>query len=288
MRMAGEGYYLQVYVELRSRLLEKFTSSCNEILNTGTLHLIKELAFPRIQGALAMGFVEVRDVWKDYVVGRVRVTALRGVSLDVDSGEFLAVTGPSGSGKSTLIYLLSGLDVPTRGLIRVGEVEVSRLDQARRASWRRRSVGVIFQFFHLIPTLTALENVLLTMELAGVPAGKRVERALELLEFVGLKDKAGRYPWELSGGEQQRVAIARAIAHNPPLILADEPTANLDYENKVRIVELLREVSNAGKTVVFATHDVELARRADRVVHLRDGVVVGFEGGGGAPSKISP
>jgi putative ABC transport system ATP-binding protein len=235
-----------------------------------------------------MGFVEVRDVWKDYVVGRVRVTALRGVSLDVDSGEFLAVTGPSGSGKSTLIYLLSGLDVPTRGLIRVGGVEVSQLDQASRASWRRRSVGVIFQFFHLIPTLTALENVLLTMELAGVPAGKRVERALELLEFVGLKDKAGRYPWELSGGEQQRVAIARAIAHNPPLILADEPTANLDYENKVRIVELLREVSNAGKTVVFATHDVELARRADRVVHLRDGVVVGFEGGGGAPSKISP
>jgi putative ABC transport system ATP-binding protein len=103
-----------------------------------------------------------------------------------------------------------------------------------------------------------------------------------------LKDKAGRYPWELSGGEQQRVAIARAIAHNPPLILADEPTANLDYENKVRIVELLREVSNAGKAVVFATHDVELAKRADRVVHLRDGVVVGFEGGGGAPSKISP
>jgi putative ABC transport system ATP-binding protein len=260
----------------------------NEILNTSTTHLIKELAFPRIQGALTMGFVEVRDVWKDYVVGRVRVTALRGVSLDVDSGEFLAVTGPSGSGKSTLIYLLSGLDVPTRGLIRVGGVEVSQLDQARRASWRRRSVGVIFQFFHLIPTLTALENVLLTMELAGVPAGKRVERALELLEFVGLKDKAGRYPWELSGGEQQRVAIARAIAHNPPLILADEPTANLDYENKVRIVELLREVSNAGKAVVFATHDVELAKRTDRVVHLRDGVVVGFEGGGGAPSKISP
>ncbi len=234
-----------------------------------------------------MGFIEARDVWKDYVVGKVRVTALKGIDLDVDSGEFLAVTGPSGSGKSTLIYLLSGLDIPTRGFIRVGGVEISRLDQAKRASWRRMNVGIVFQFFHLIPTLTALENVMLTMELAGIPAGKRVERALELLEFVGLKGKADRYPWELSGGEQQRVAIARALAHDPPLILADEPTANLDYENKVRIVELLREVSRAGKTVVFATHDLELARRADRVVHLRDGVVVGFEGGVRAPSKIS-
>ena len=234
-----------------------------------------------------MSFVEVRDVWKDYVMGKVKITAIKGVNLDVYRGEFLAITGPSGSGKSTLIHLLSGLDVPTRGSIRVDGVEVSRLDQAGRASWRRRNVGVVFQFFHLIPTLNVFENVLLTMELAGVPSAKRIARAWELLEFVGLKGKADRYPWELSGGEQQRVAIARALAHNPPLILADEPTANLDYENKVRVVELLREVSSTGKTVVFATHDVELARRADRIAHLRDGVIVGFEGGVRALSKIS-
>jgi putative ABC transport system ATP-binding protein len=234
-----------------------------------------------------VSFVEVRDVWKDYVMGKVKITAIKGVNLDVYRGEFLAITGPSGSGKSTLIHLLSGLDVPTRGSIRVDGVEVSRLDQAGRASWRRRNVGVVFQFFHLIPTLNVFENVLLTMELAGVPSAKRIARAWELLEFVGLKGKADRYPWELSGGEQQRVAIARALAHNPPLILADEPTANLDYENKVRVVELLREVSSTGKTVVFATHDVELARRADRIAHLRDGVIVGFEGGVRALSKIS-
>jgi len=231
-------------------------------------------------------FVEVRDVWKDYVMGKVKITAIKGVNLDVYRGEFLAVTGPSGSGKSTLIYLLSGLDVPTRGSIRVDGVEVSRLDQAGRASWRRRNVGVVFQFFHLIPTLTVFENVLLTMELADVPSAKRISKAWELLEFVGLKGKADRYPWELSGGEQQRVAIARALAHDPPLVLADEPTANLDYENKVRIVELLREVSIRGKTVVFATHDVELARRSDRIVHLRDGVIVGFEGVASDTGKV--
>lgn len=233
-----------------------------------------------------MGFVEVRDVWKDYVMGKVRFTAIKGVHFDVYRGEFLAITGPSGSGKSTLIYLLSGLDVPTRGYIKVGGVEVSKLDRAKRASWRRVNVGIVFQFFHLIPTLTAFENVLLTMELAGVPPAKRISRAWELLDFVGLKDKAYRYPWELSGGEQQRVAIARALAHDPPLVLADEPTANLDYENKVRIVELLREASTTGKTVVFATHDVELARKSDRIIHLRDGVIVGFEGVARDISKV--
>ncbi len=227
----------------------------------------------------SLSYVQVRDVWKDYVIDKIKVTALRGVNLDVGKGEFVALAGPSGSGKSTLIYLLSGLDIPTRGSIVIGGVEISRLSSSSRALWRRRNVGVVFQFFHLIPTLTALENVLLPMELAGVPPARRVGRALELLEFVGLRDKAGRYPWELSGGEQQRVAIARALAANPPLILADEPTANLDYENKIKIVELLKEISRMGKTVMFATHDVELARIADRIAYIRDGMIIGFEGG---------
>ncbi len=221
-----------------------------------------------------MGFVVVEDVWKSYRVGRVVQPALRGVSLEFERGEFTAIMGPSGSGKSTLIHLIAGLDVPDRGRVVVGGVEVSSMGESARAAWRRRNVGIVFQFLHLVPVLTALENVVLPMELAGVPRGLRRERALKLLEFVGLAEKAGRLPSELSGGEQQRVAIARALAADPPLLLADEPTANLDSENKWRVVELLREASRRGKTVIFTTHDPEVAGAADRVVRLSDGRVV--------------
>ena len=213
-------------------------------------------------------------VWKVYRLGLVEVPALRGVSFTVERGEFAAVVGPSGSGKSTLIFLAAGIEAPTRGrIVALGE-EISSRGEGWRRRWRRRNVGVVFQFFHLIPTLTALENVMLAMELAGTHKGRRKERAMELLEFVGLASKADRYPYELSGGEQQRVAIARALAHDPPLLLADEPTANLDTENKRRVVELLREAAGNGRTVIFATHDPDLARGADRVVRLVDGRVV--------------
>ncbi len=217
--------------------------------------------------------VEVRDVWKEYRIGKVVVPALRGVSLEIGESEFVALVGPSGSGKSTLLYLMGGLDRPTKGSIRVGGEDITGLSDSRLAMWRRRNVGIVFQFFHLIPVLTAYENVLLQAELAGLPKKERMERARELLEFVGLGDKMDRFPSELSGGEQQRVAIARALAGDPKLILADEPTANLDYTNKLRIVELLRRARELGKTVVFATHDTQLASYADRIISIRDGVL---------------
>lgn len=221
-----------------------------------------------------LSFVVVEDVWKSYKVGRVVQPALRGVSLSFDRGEFAAIVGPSGSGKSTLIHLIAGLDVPDKGRVIVGDVEVSSMGESARAAWRRRNVGIVFQFLHLVPVLTALENVVLPMELAGVPRGERRKHALDLLGFVGLEGKAGRLPAELSGGEQQRVAIARALAADPPLLLADEPTANLDSENKWRVVSLLREASRKGKTVIFTTHDLEVAEAADRIVRLSDGRVV--------------
>ncbi|MEM4698785.1 MAG: ABC transporter ATP-binding protein, partial [Acidilobaceae archaeon] len=183
-----------------------------------------------------MVLIVFNDVWKEYVMGRVRVWALRGVSFSVKRGEFIAIIGPSGSGKSTLIYLLSGIDRPSRGSIIIDGLEISKLGDGERARWRRNNVGIIFQFFHLIPTLTALENVMLSMEVANVKVKDKVGRAMELLEFVGLRDKADKFPWELSGGEQQRVAIARALANDPPIILADEPTAFLDRANKIKIV----------------------------------------------------
>ncbi|MEN2999197.1 MAG: ABC transporter ATP-binding protein [Acidilobaceae archaeon] len=220
--------------------------------------------------------VRVQDVWKEYVTGATRALALRGVSLEVMPGEFVAITGPSGSGKSTLTYLISAIDVPTKGKVEVDGTVVSELNEGQRSAWRRRNVGVIFQFFHLIPTLTALENVMFSMELAGV-RGDRRSRALELLDFVGLKEKAGRFPFELSGGEQQRVAIARAMAIDPKLIVADEPTAFLDRENKLRVMELLSKVNEQGKTVIFTTHDLELASSARRRVRLVDGQVAGEE-----------
>lgn len=219
--------------------------------------------------------VVVDNVSKIYEIGKVKVEALKGVSFEIYENEFISLVGPSGSGKSTLIYLLGGLDKPSEGSINVFGVDITRLNGRELIKWRRNNVGIIFQFFHLIPTLTALENVLLAAELASVDKSSRVEKAKELLEFVGLADKMDRFPSELSGGEQQRVAIARALAGDPQLILADEPTANLDYPNKIRIVELLSRAKDLGKTIVFATHDVELAKYSDRIIKIKDGVLVG-------------
>jgi len=227
-----------------------------------------------VKGVSLMEKIVVDKVSKIYEIGKVRVEALKDVSFTIERNEFISLVGPSGSGKSTLIYLLGALDKPTRGSINVFGVDITGLNGSEVLRWRRKNVGIIFQFFHLIPTLTALENVVLAAELAGIPKGDRVSRARELLQFVGLGDKLNRFPSELSGGEQQRVAIARALAGDPDLILADEPTANLDYSNKVKIVELLQRAKNLGKTVVFATHDVELARYGDRVIKIKDGVMV--------------
>ncbi len=216
-----------------------------------------------------------RDVWKIYRGNGIDYPALRGVNFVVEKGELVALQGPSGSGKTTVIYLAGGLDTPTRGEVIVNSENLSRLSEGKRAKWRRRNVGIVFQFFHLVPTLTVLENVILPMELAEYPPKeKRLERAEELLEIIGMKNKREKFPNQLSGGEQQRVAIARALAADPYIILADEPTANLDTRNKLKIIDLLIEANHLGKTILYTTHDPQLASKADRVLKIEDGRIV--------------
>ncbi|MCL6430361.1 MAG: ABC transporter ATP-binding protein [Anaerolineae bacterium] len=221
--------------------------------------------------------IVARDVTKVYRPGQESSVALRGVSLTVHPGEFVAIIGPSGSGKSTLLNLLAGLDRPSSGSIRVQGLDLSTLDEDRLARWRGQAVGIVFQFFQLLPTLTALENVMLAMELSGRYRGDRRRRAKECLAEVGLAELADHLPSELSGGEQQRVAIARALANDPPILLADEPTGNLDWHTGQRIVELLAGLSARGKTVLLITHERDLAARATRVIEMRDGRIIGGE-----------
>lgn len=221
--------------------------------------------------------IAVRDVSKAYRPGQENSVALRGVSLSIDEGEFLAIIGPSGSGKSTLLNLMAGLDKPTTGSIEVRGREITTMDEDSLARWRGETLGIVFQFFQLLPTLTALENVTLAMELAGRHRGERRSQALDRLARVGLADLADHLPSELSGGEQQRVAIARALANDPPLLLADEPTGNLDSATGERIIDLLIELNARGMTIVLVTHELGLAKRAKRVVRMVDGRVVSDE-----------
>ncbi|MEM1619568.1 MAG: ABC transporter ATP-binding protein [Fervidicoccaceae archaeon] len=223
--------------------------------------------------------VELRGVWKIYRSGRSEYAALRGVDLDVERGEFLAVVGPSGSGKSTLLHIIGGLDRPTRGVVRVDGLDLAKLSPRELARYRNEKVGFVFQMFNLLPYLGALENVALPLIIRGVRPSEAKERALVALEAVGLRDKARKKPAELSGGEQQRVAIARALAAGPSLLLADEPTGNLDSASAESVVGLFEELSREGVTVVMVTHNLELAAKCDRVARLKDGVVVEVIGG---------
>ena len=217
--------------------------------------------------------IELRDVSKTVVSGTEPLTILHPLSLQVPQGQFLSIVGPSGSGKSTLLGLIAGLDAPTSGDVFIDEVNITRLGEDGLARLRGEKIGFVFQFFHLIPSLTAYENVAVPMEIAGVASPG--SRARSLLEEVGLTGRAHHYPSQLSGGEQQRVALARALANNPPIVLADEPTGNLDTTNGRHIMELLREVHRArGTTIVLVTHDAELAAMADARLVLRDGRVV--------------
>ena len=201
--------------------------------------------------------------------------ALRGITLRIDAGEYVAVLGKSGSGKSTLMNLVAGLDHPTGGTLRVAGRDLSRLGENALAAWRGGSVGVVFQFFQLMPTLTVSENLVLAMELVGRFApNERLPRALELLDRVGLADQARKLPSTLSGGQQQRAAIARALANDPPLLVADEPTGNLDSETAADLGRLFDRLAADGKTLVVVTHDAALARAAHRVISLRDGTVL--------------
>ncbi len=221
--------------------------------------------------------VKLEGVWKVYRMGRrrrIEVEALRGVDLEVERGEFLAVMGPSGSGKSTLLHLMGCLDRPTKGRVLFEGEDVSSMRPTALARIRNRRVGFVFQSFNLSPTLTALGNVELPMVFAGMPRGERLRRARELLARVGLAEREGHLPAELSGGEQQRVAIARALANSPDLLLADEPTGNLDSETGRGVLALISEANAGGVTVVVVTHDPEVAGIAHRALRIRDGRIV--------------
>jgi len=216
--------------------------------------------------------IDIRSVSKSYQTGKRDIVALRDVSLRIDRGEWVAVVGPSGCGKSTLLNLLAGIDTPDTGEVVVAGTSLSGMGEDRLAAWRGRSVGIVFQFFQLMPTLTSLENVMLPMELARAGQNRRA-RARELLERVGIGELAGNLPSELSGGEQQRVAIARALANDPALLLADEPTGNLDSTNGSIVVDLLADVWQRGATIVMVTHDPLIARRAHRIITMHDGQI---------------
>ncbi|MFG1603647.1 ABC transporter ATP-binding protein [Actinoplanes sp. NPDC049265] len=218
--------------------------------------------------------LDVRDLTKTYGEGPTAVHALRGVTLTVPRGEYLAIMGSSGSGKSTLMNILGALDVPTSGTYRLDGVDVSRLADRQLALARNRLIGFVFQAFNLIPRTTALANVELPLAYAGIKARTRRRRALDALDLVGLADRAGHEPNQLSGGQQQRVAVARALVTEPALLLADEPTGNLDSRSTEDILDVFDQLSAAGRTIVLITHEQEVGDRASRLIRLVDGQIV--------------
>jgi len=222
-----------------------------------------------------MEVTKITDATRVFKIGQLETRALRGVNLSVQSGEFTALVGPSGSGKTTLLQLIGLLDQPTSGSVFINGKNATRLNRNQRADLRRGSIGFIFQFFALIPTLTAYENVEMPLLLNGVNAAERKARVSEVLESVGLADRAHHRPDQLSGGQQQRVAVARALSIRPTFVLADEPTANLDTENGKQVMDIMKRLNQeTGVTFVFATHDPRVIGYAERVVTLEDGVIV--------------
>ena len=219
--------------------------------------------------------IELSAVRKNYVTGAGEFVALRGIDLQVKTGEFAAVVGKSGSGKSTLINMIAGIDRPTSGEVWVAGTPVHTLTENQIAVWRGRTVGVVFQFFQLLPTLTALENVMIPMDFCNVhKAEERPELAMALLKLVGVGEQADKLPAALSGGEQQRVAIARSLANDPALLVADEPTGNLDDQTASSVIDLFGDLARRGKTILMVTHDMDLARRSSRIVTMSAGHIV--------------
>jgi len=219
--------------------------------------------------------IEIRDVWRLYHMGSETINALAGVNLDVGRGDFVSIVGPSGSGKSTLLNIVGGLDLPTSGQIEVDGQNLTKANDSELSDYRNRKLGFVFQTFNLQPTYTTLENVALPLVFAKVPPGRRNRLAREVLETVGLAYRTGHTPGQLSGGERQRVAIARALVNDPSIILADEPTGNLDSKTSELIVDLLTRLSRERKiTLLLVTHNLRIAEHADRIVHMADGQIV--------------
>jgi putative ABC transport system ATP-binding protein len=221
--------------------------------------------------------VKVTDVRKTYRMGEIEVHALQGINLLINKGEFVSIMGPSGCGKSTMMHILGCLDRPTSGHVLLDGVDVDELDDNNLAGIRNNKVGFVFQTFNLLPKLNAIENIELPLIYAGVRLEERRKRALDLLEIVGLKDRANHKPSELSGGQSQRVAVARALINNPSMILADEPTGNLDSKSGDEIIHLFSELNARGNTIIMVTHDQDIANHGKRIVRLKDGLVVADE-----------
>jgi putative ABC transport system ATP-binding protein len=219
--------------------------------------------------------ISIRNLKKDYITAAGTYTALKGINLSAGRGELIAVTGKSGSGKSTLMNMIAGIDRPTSGEVQVDGCQIHTMSENRIAKWRGKNAGVVFQFFQLLPTLTVIENILLPMDFNKIyPSAKRKEKAMELLRQVGIEDQAYKFPTALSGGQQQRTAIARALANNPQIILADEPTGNLDTTTANEVFGLFGELVRNGKTVIIVTHDQDIANRCSRLIRLSDGLIV--------------
>ena len=228
---------------------------------------------------MADAIIQLEDVWKIYQIGNVKVEALRGLNLTIKRGEFVAVMGPSGSGKSTSVNMVGCLDIPTKGRILLEGKDISHLSESDLAQIRGRKIGFIFQQFNLINTLTALENVMLPMTFQNIPRERRIQIAKELLEMVELGDRLNHKPTELSGGQQQRVAIARSLSNDPEVVLADEPTGNLDTKTGSTVIDFLKKLhKEKKKTIIMVTHDEYVAKSADRVEYLLDGKIVKKDG----------
>ncbi|MGE5098994.1 MAG: ABC transporter ATP-binding protein [Deltaproteobacteria bacterium] len=222
----------------------------------------------------AAALLIAHDLRREYHMGEELVRAVRGVSVSVERGDYVAIVGPSGCGKSTLLNLIGGIDRPTAGSVTIDGARIDQMSDAAATRFRLRHIGFVFQRFYLMPALTAIENVELPMAEARMPRDQRVRRARELLAYVGLGERRDHRPAQLSGGEQQRVAIARALANKPQLLVADEPTGELDAKTGTEMIELIAQVNRDGTTIIVVTHDEDLARAARRVVHMRDGVIV--------------
>lgn len=218
--------------------------------------------------------IKLDNVWKIYQMGDVKVNALQGINIDIKKGEFVAIEGPSGSGKSTAMNMIGCLDIPSKGRIFLDGQDISHLSESELAQIRGKKIGFIFQQFNLLPTLTALENVMMPMIFQNVPREKRIKRAEKLLKMMGLGDRMHHRPTELSGGQQQRVAIARSLSNDPEVILADEPTGNLDTKTGQNVINFLKELNKEGKTVIIVTHDPNIAKYANRTEFLRDGKMI--------------